>query len=94
MEQTMKGIQKKQQVINEYFNEILPFIQYKNINNNYQYECTVKFGSTEHINSQSIKEYIDYTPLESNAFLLDFQNSSIKDAYRGLNKIHKVILEG
>lgn len=89
----MKNQNKKNQVIQGYFEEILPYVDYKFSSDNLEFECRLKMGSTEHLERKKIKKYIDYTQVNQNSFLLDFSDSSIKDTYRGLTIIHKEILE-
>ncbi len=90
----MKTTLKKNQIIQGYFEEILPYVDYKITDENSEFQCELKIGSTEHLECKKIKKYIEYTKVNTDVFLLDFNNSSIKDAYRGLILIHKTILEG
>jgi hypothetical protein len=89
----MNLIKKKNQIIQGYIDEILPYVDYKIVDKNLQFQCELKLGSTAHIQCKKIKKYINYTKVTEDAFLLDFSDSSIKDSYRGLTLIHKEILE-
>lgn len=89
----MKKQKKKNQVIQGYFDEILPYVNYKLLDDNFEFECRLNLGSTDHLECNKIKKYINYTQVNQDSFLLDFSDSSIKDAYRGLTIIHKKIFE-
>lgn len=93
LDMKMKTIKKKNQIIKGYFDEILPYVEYKLIDEKTLFQCELKLGSTEQLQCKKIKKYIAYTKVRDDAFLLDFKNSSVKDAYKGLIIIHKGILE-
>lgn len=80
---------KKSQIIQGYFEEILPYVDYhKESKDALEYKCRFKFGKIEEMNNVNIKQSGD------DSFILDFSSSSIHEVYTSLNNIHKKIFLG
>lgn len=88
----MKENIKKRQIIKCYMDEILPYLQYNSFSDNLKISTELKYGDTNVLNNSNLKDYINYKLIDRLHIDFDFNNSSIKDVYKGFAIISKRIM--
>jgi len=87
----MQDNRKKIQIIKCYLNEILPNLYYTSLENDLKLSGELKYASVVSLDNSNLKEYIKYEYTNNLYIHLDFNNSSIRDIYKGLTIISNEI---
>ncbi len=88
----MRTINKKAQIIKCYLNEMTPQLKISQFKDNLIVSTTLKYGETNKLPKDILSKYIKFEAPNATSLILDFNGSSIKDVYKGLDIIsHKLI---
>lgn len=87
----MLQAKKKSQIIRSYIDDILPYLEYTNVDG-LKFKGHLRIGSTKYLKKEKLQTYVGYSSSDESHLELDFTDSSIKDVYKGLTIINKSIL--
>ena len=90
----MSYLRKKSQIVNGYFEDILPYIEYeKSSENTLIYTCKTKVGVINAVNMDKISKYISINIYDDDKYMIDVSDSSISDIYHGFTSLHNTLLK-